>query len=124
MILECSSKGDRRFSAFYAKVIVDGRFDSIENHYQLAKRFGDEVPKTWRDAKGRKPTHFEVEGKKYPVEKLTAFYDLLWFNYLENNPDLVEVLLRYDGYHDSFARKGANNQAESIARYLKKKGLR
>jgi len=124
MILECSSKGDKRFSAFYATVTVDGKLDTIENHYQLAKRFGNFIPKTWRDAKGRKPTHFEVHGKKYPLEKLSLFYDLLWWQYLDNNQNLVEDLLKYDGYKDSFAKKGCNDQASSISRYLKKKGLR
>ena len=38
MILECSSKGDKRFSALYAKVKVFGVYDSIENHYQNCKR--------------------------------------------------------------------------------------
>lgn len=37
-ILECSSKGDKRFSAFYAKIKVFGIYDSIENHYQNCKR--------------------------------------------------------------------------------------
>lgn len=36
-ILECSTAGDKRFSAFYAKVSVNGKFDSIENHYQWTK---------------------------------------------------------------------------------------
>ena len=38
MKLECSSKGDKRFSAFYAFVEFDGKYDSIEHHYQNCKR--------------------------------------------------------------------------------------
>ena len=42
---ECSSKGDKRFSAFYAR--VDGR--SIEEQYQAAKIFEDgSTGLTWR----------------------------------------------------------------------------
>ena len=37
-ILECSSKGDRRFSAFYAKISFYGKIDSIEHIYQSVKR--------------------------------------------------------------------------------------
>lgn len=48
--LECSSKGDRRFSAFSA--MLDGR--SIEDRYQAAKIFeGGITGLTWRQAKGR-----------------------------------------------------------------------
>ena len=36
-ILECSSKGDKRFSSFYAKVSFYGKIDSIENIYQSVK---------------------------------------------------------------------------------------
>ena len=64
MNLECSSKGDKRLSAFYSKVNVFGKVDSIENHYQLCKRFNNFVPSSWRDSKGKVPTHFVVKGKK------------------------------------------------------------
>lgn len=122
-VLEVSSKGDKRFSALYAKVNINGKVDTIENHYQLAKRFGDSPPpKTWREAKGRKPTHFESVGKKYPLSELSNFYDSLWFKYLDDNPELIESLLKYDDFIDSFAKPGTNNQAESIKRYLKANG--
>ena len=49
-ILECHSQGDKRFSAFYAKVEVNGKLDSIENHYQLSKRiYGKRNPVSWRE---------------------------------------------------------------------------
>jgi len=37
-VLECSSRGDKRFSALYAKVLAFGVRDTIENHYQKSKR--------------------------------------------------------------------------------------
>lgn len=40
-VLECSSKGDKRLSAFYAKINLFGNYNSIENHYQLSKRIGN-----------------------------------------------------------------------------------
>lgn len=122
-ILECSSKGDRRFSAFYAKVVVGGVLQSIEDHYQLAKRFRQGVwiirPHTWRDAKGKKPVHFDIAGKAYPVELLSEFYYALWHRFLSERPDLVEFLKGFDGYTDMFARPGGNSQAECIRAYVK-----
>ncbi|WCK57551.1 hypothetical protein PP175_26155 (plasmid) [Aneurinibacillus sp. Ricciae_BoGa-3] len=38
-VLECSSKGDKRFTAFYAKVNLYGKEDSIENHYVRPGKF-------------------------------------------------------------------------------------
>ena len=54
--LECSTKGDKRFSAFCT--FVNGK--SIESQYQAAKVFEDGTTGlSWRDAKGRK--HVNVE---------------------------------------------------------------
>lgn len=76
-VLECSSKGDKRLSAFYAKINLFGNYNSIENHYQLSKRIGNFVPKTWRDMKGKKPTHICINGKDYPLKYTIAFYELM-----------------------------------------------
>jgi hypothetical protein len=81
-ILECSSKGDTRFSAFYAKVDVSGVYDSIENHYQLSKRFGsDAKPKHWKECKGRKPSHFMIGSHSYDLCYLSLWYKSLWLKY-------------------------------------------
>ncbi len=49
--LECSSRGDKRFSAFYAK--VNGR--TIEEQYQEVKIFEDgSTGLNWKYAKGRR----------------------------------------------------------------------
>jgi hypothetical protein len=118
--LECSSKGDKRFSAFYAKVFAFGKWDSIENHYQLCKRFGDFVPQTWRDAKGKKPTHININGKDYDVKYLSMFYKLLWISYLDNNKELVEYAKQFDNFHDMFKGKNTVNcQADVIRQYIK-----
>lgn len=51
--LECSSKGDKRFSAFYAQ-IQSRNNKSIEEIYQAPKVFEDgSTGLGWRDAKGR-----------------------------------------------------------------------
>jgi hypothetical protein len=120
-MLECSSKGDKRFSAFYAKVTMWGKTDSIENHYQLCKRFNDYKPVTWKDAKGKQPTHIELNRKQYELKYLSQWYKLLWLRYLDLNPDLVDYARRYDDFNDMFKGKGKsiNCQADVIRQYIK-----
>ncbi|KAF6620517.1 hypothetical protein HFE03_07650 [Paenibacillus sp. EKM102P] len=118
-ILECSSKGDKRFSAFYAKVRAWGRFNSIENHYQMCKRFGDYKPSNWKDAKGKQPTHIELNGKQYDLNYLSQWYKMLWVNYLDNHPDLVRYAEEFDDFNDIFKGKSLNCQADVIRQYIK-----
>ena len=118
-ILECSSKGDKRYSAFYAKVNVFGKYDSIENHYQLCKRFGNFIPSSWRDAKGKIPTHFNLKGKDIDINLLGQFYSLLWVKYLDENPELVEYASQFDEFNDIFKGKSLNCQADVVRKYIK-----
>lgn len=117
-ILECSSRGDRRFSALFARIEVFGRRATIEEHYQMAKCFPWK-PLTWREAKGCRPTHLEIGGKVFPVSYLTAWYALLWLLYLDAHPELVEYARKFDDFSDSFARPGCNSQAEMVRLYVK-----
>ena len=119
IVLECSSRGDRRFSALSAEVAVFGQRQSIENHYQLAKRFGPIIPQTLREAKGRKPTHFAVIGIPFPLAWGPAWYDLLWVKYLDQHPELVAYAHTFDAFHDAFhTARQVVCQAESIRRYV------
>jgi hypothetical protein len=117
--LECSSHGDIRFSAFGAKINVYGVYDSIENHYQLSKRFGYYKPTKWQSAKGKTPTHFEVNGKEFDVKYLTSYYKMLWFEYLDCNPQLVRYARTFDVFHDKFRGKSKVCQADVIRQYVK-----
>lgn len=118
--LECSSKGDKRFSAFYAKVVVNGNFDSIENHYQLSKRFATRrPPKTWRDTKGKSPDYFEIGDKAFDISLLTAYYYLLWVKYLDAHPELVKYAQDFDSFNDMFRGKSTNCQADCVRDYVK-----
>ena len=110
--LECSSKGDKRFSAFYAK-ILPGDCMSIEDIYQAAKVFEDGSTKlSWRDAKGRKCVNQEY------VKKL---YSHLWDRYFIENPHLLEVIKQFNGFSDMFGQKGHCCQAEEIWRIRNEK---
>lgn len=108
--LECSSRGDKRFSAFYARL---KRFNgkSIEEIYQGAKVFADgSTGLSPRECKGRKATNMDYVAK---------LYDKLWWVYLQENPELIEVLKRYNGYSDMFGREGCQCQAKSIYKCMK-----
>jgi len=97
--LECSSKGDRRFSAFYAR--VNGR--SIEEQYQAAKRFEDgSTSLLWREAKGRNAVN---------QEEVCALYERLWRQYITENPELLQVLVNASGLSDVFGQEGHMCQA-------------
>lgn len=100
--LECSSRGDKRFSPFYA--IVNGR--SIEEQYQAAKIFEDgSTGLDWKKAKGRRAIN---------MNECTVLYEKLWRQYLSERPGLVDILKRASGLSDMFATKGTVNQAEVL----------
>jgi hypothetical protein len=99
--LECSSKGDRRFSAFYAMV----RGQSIERRYQMAKEF--DKPVAFKERKGAKPNNIEYCHK---------LYSSLWDEYITNNPHLLRVLKKASGLSDIFGQKGHCCQATELWR--------
>lgn len=108
--LECSSKGDKRFSAFYAK--TKGSNKSIEERYQAGKLFEDgSTGLSWREVKGKKPVN---------IEDCRKFYSFLWDKYFEENPELLEVIKQYNGFTDIFGQEGHACQAEEIYRIRQK----
>ena len=116
-ILECSSKGDKRFSAFYAMVSIDNVNKSIENHYQKCKRVNGKVI---NNGKGVNPDYIFIRGKALDKKYLTPYYKLLWVKYLDKNKDLVEYLKQYDDFTDMFKTKNTINcQADVIRQYIK-----
>ncbi|MFJ8528359.1 DUF6977 family protein [Bacillus sp. NPDC094106] len=124
-ILECSTKGDKRFTALCAKVSVHDTFDTIENHYQKSKVFQGEdgiyyTCKKWEDAKGKKPVACKIGNVVLPIGYLSMFYELLWYKYLKSNEYLIDVLAKYDDYHDMFkSKKSMVCQADTIREYMK-----
>lgn len=128
-ILECSSKGDSRFSALFAKVKVYGVEASIESHYQRAKRFERrhgirKRAKNWKQAKewqrqGWRTVDIEINGIVLPVDYLGAYYKVLWVKYLDQHPELVEYAKEFDDYNDIFKGNSINCQADVIRQYMK-----
>lgn len=100
--LECSSKGDKRFSEFFARVQKrEGR--SIEDLYQASKRFANgSTNLSWRDAKGRKAINMNY---------CSRHYSRLWAEYVEENPELLTVLVNATGLSDIFGQPGHVCQA-------------
>jgi len=115
--LECSSKGDKRFSAFYAK-IRSRENKSIEEIYQSSKifktRHGNNFRyiEYWRDAKGLEPIN------KIEIRKL---YSNLWDEYFEENSQLLDIIKEFNGFSDIFGQKGHCCQAEEIWRIKNEK---
>lgn len=104
--LECSSKGDKRFSAFYAK--IDGV--SIEERYQAAKIFRKEPTGpglSWKQAKGRHAINQDF---------CSALYSQLWDIYIALNPELIDVLKKASGLSDLFGQEGHCCQATELWR--------
>lgn len=105
--LECSSKGDKRFSAFYARLRKRGN-RSIEEIYQAAKIFEDGITGLgWREAKGRRAVN---------SEEVAALYASLWDEYIQEHPVLVNALKEATGLSDMFGRPGSVCQATELWR--------
>lgn len=117
-VLECSSRGDKRFSPIYAKVAIHGKEKSIEEWYQSSKRSAD-------GKKVGRNEDFEYFVDPYTNDKLSKteapyFYRGLWITYLKNNPDLVEFASQYDEFSNIYdGKKIENSHHWIIAAYVK-----
>ncbi len=102
--LECSSRGDKRFSAFYARPSsLGGR--SIEEAYQAMKVFENgETGLHWRAAKGRKPINQPECNKAYEQ----------WWREWVKEKGLLPILKAASGLSDLFGKKGSVCQAEVL----------
>ncbi|MFZ2410071.1 MAG: hypothetical protein WAW23_00720 [Candidatus Methanoperedens sp.] len=100
--LECHSRGDTRFSPFYAR--VNGK--SIEAQYHSAKVFEDgSTGLDWRQAKGKRAVN---------AAECSALYERLWRQYIAEHPELLDVLKKASGLRDMFSKIGNVNQAEVL----------
>lgn len=110
---EVSSKGDRRFSAFYARM-PDGR--SIEEHYQCDVKGYDPGGRNWRLGKGKAPLG------NFSGNTLWQAYLGLWKIWAQNHAAELEELRVLAGKHnnllsDHFALTSIN-QAHALATIL------
>ena len=114
-ILQCHSKGDKRFSAFYAKIKIQGKMITIEEFYQNAKRLYDGSIA----GKGKPFDYLYIFDKVIPKEYCSQFFLLLWIQYFIENKNLYEYACTFDDYLDIFKGKSINNQEDAIRKICK-----
>jgi hypothetical protein len=137
-ILEVStksaSKRGRHLSAFYLKVRTQHRKEIfLESAFQGSKVFENGGPFTdiydmdpadaKRDKRLKESGHltgFEFEGKRWPLEPTTAFYDWLYIGSIYPHREWASKLYVYDGFSDIEFNpsRSINCQARSIALFL------
>ena len=102
--LECSSIGDKNFSAFYARPhSLNGA--SIEEAYQAMKIFANgQTGLSWREAKGKKAEN--------QVECATAYEQ--WWREWVDQMQLMQVLRNAPGLSDRFGQEGHVCQADVL----------
>lgn len=102
--LECSSRGDKRFSAFYARPSSLGG-KSIEEAYQAMKVFADGTTGlSWKEAKGRKAVNVLECGIAYAT----------WWQEWVTEQQLLPVLQAASGLSDIFGQSGHVCQATTL----------
>ena len=135
-ILQCHSRGDKRYSPFCCYVLAFGRERSIEDHYQSCKVFqspeGLIQARDWREAKdwqkainkGGKgyervgfvlPNGLSLGNSNSKVDDLIIqYYIALWLKYLRSYPELIEYARTFDEFADPFKGKFPFCQADVI----------
>ena len=137
-VLEISTKSESALgvamSAFNLQLITpSGLQDSIENLFQASKVFEQGGPfvdllgkSSLRAKTDLRLTHsgalraFQLEGVDWPIQPKTAFYDWLYLNALQQQPDLAKQLVNYNGFTDIEFNPAhsLNCQAASAALYV------
>lgn len=138
-VLEISSKSmqehGEELSAFFLKKYVPelGRSIPVECVFQSGKVFKSAGPYkdlmsvTPREAKRDERLKqsgplvgFTFDGKNFPLEPKTVFYDYIYINALLENKELAEEIMKYDAFTDiEFnPEKSLNCQAKAAAAYV------
>lgn len=138
-VLEISSKSmqehGENLSAFFLKKYVPelGRSIPVECVFQSGKvfkkagPFKDLMNVTPREAKRDERLKqsgqligFTFNGKEFPMEPKTIFYDYIYINALFENKELAEEIMKYDAFTDIEFNpdKSLNCQAKAAAIFL------
>ena len=113
-VLECSIRGDRRFSSLFAKVTINGKECSIEEWFQDAKRTAD-----GKKAGKGKPFDYIVDpftGDKLPGKEAQWMYRGLWITYFAKKPELVEYAEQFDEFTNCFNKYRDPESAADLPR--------
>jgi hypothetical protein len=105
--LECSTRGDVRFSAYCARVPAYGN-KTIEEIYQGSKVF----------ANGQKNLPIKLAKGRRAINAIACakLYSELWDAYIAAHPELIEVLRAATGLSDKFGQEGHVCQATELWR--------
>ncbi len=110
--LECSTRGDKRFSPFYARPSCLAGF-SIEDAYHATKVFDDGATGLgWREAKEKRRSGHAVVNQG----ECNELYTQLWDEYMRENPHLLDVIRSASGLSDMFGQPGGPCQALELWR--------
>ena len=98
--LECSARGDRRFSSSHVKLKINGTEKTIEEWFNSSKRNNNGKPVNKGD-----PFDYIIDpftkDKLYTKEEQEDMYIGLWITYLSLNPDLVTYASKFSNFTDS-----------------------
>lgn len=130
--LECSSKGDKRFSALFCNTNVNGVLDTIEKHYQLSKVFIDlktNNPIRFNTINKIKQAQyltnkysligFNVKGKFISLAYMTMWYYSLWYKHFCINKDKINIVKKYDFFTDCFAKPNTMNSQADVMYFIR-----
>lgn len=110
---ECSSIGDKRFSALHA-TMSDGR--TLEMHYQCDVKGFNPGGENWREGKGKPPLDSSKD--------LWKEYLALWETWAKDHPDLMkelkEKVVEHDYYLSDVFATSDISQARALAELLNK----
>ena len=112
-----------KLSAFNLQLVLGTSSGTVEELYQKSKvlRETDDVQALeTKSQKGLPPISFEFEGFKWPLEPLSGFYDWLYINALQQNPDLSKKILEFQAFTDIAynPKKSLSTQARAAALYV------
>ena len=136
--MEVSRKSEHeigvQLSAFNLKLqLQDGRKYPVENIFQSSKIFKEggaykdllycrpiDAKRDERLKKSGKLVAFDFEGKSWPLEPKTLFYDHIYLRALSGNENLIKKIVQYDTFTDiEFnPKKSFNCQARSVAIFV------
>lgn len=121
--LECSARGDRRFSSSHVKLKIHGEERTIEEWFISSKRNKYDKPVSRGE-----PYEYVIDpftGKKlYEKDEINDMYKGLWAAYLYRNPKLVEYASKYTGFNDSnYSSSLPIKSSDIISAYVENKDL-
>jgi len=121
--LECSTRGDRRFSSSHVKLKIHGEEKTIEDWFISSKRnkFDESLSRGG-------PYEYVIDPftgtKLYEKDEINDMYKGLWATYLYRNPELVEYASKYTDFSNSkYSSSIPIISSDIISSYLENKDL-